>query len=542
VIFLATSQWFIRMDARGLRERALEAIGRVQWIPAWGAERISGMIAHRPDWCISRQRSWGVPIPAVYCTSCGEAALTTALATRAADVFEQHGADAWYERPAEEFVPADMSCAACGGTSFERERDILDVWFDSGSSHEGVLALRPELSWPADVYIEGSDQYRGWFHSSLLVGIGTRGAAPYRTVITHGFVVDEDGRKMSKSRGTGVEPQEIIAKSGAEILRLWAAMVDFRDEVRLGPEILARVVEAYRKVRNTLRILVANLYDFDPSVDAIPVPHLQEVDRFALARYAEAALRIRDAYRDCDFQGISHRLTGLLTVDLSAFYIDVSKDRLYTLGAASRARRSAQTAMYTIADGLARLTAPILPVTMDELWGHLPGERAASVHLTRFPDRDALAELVDPDLLARWDWLLQVREEVNRVIETARQQKAIGNALAARVVVRANGIESHSRLASQDLEMLFMTSSAPLLGPGDALEEDGWLARGRIHDLDIAVAKAEGVKCQRCWRYVGVTSEEPGREGLCGRCVDAISTPPGSRNAAGAGARSGVVE
>ncbi|MBE3071463.1 MAG: isoleucine--tRNA ligase, partial [Acidobacteria bacterium] len=347
VIFLATSQWFIAMDKTGLRRRATEAISRVQWVPAWGEDRLRQMVANRPDWCISRQRAWGVPIPAVACTACNEAILTVELARHVASVFEQHGADAWYERPIEEFLPPGLTCPACGATSFERERDILDVWFDSGSSHEAVLGIHADLPWPADLYLEGNDQYRGWFQSSLLVGLGTRGAAPYRAVLTHGMVVDEQGRKMSKSLGNAVEPQEVIAKSGAEILRLWAAMVDFREEVRIGPEILDRVVEAYRKIRNTCRILLANLHDFDPAADLVPIEQLPELDRYALARYADAALRIRSACDHYDFPIIFQTLTTLATVDLSAFYVDVSKDRLYTFARRSPARRAGQTAMYT---------------------------------------------------------------------------------------------------------------------------------------------------------------------------------------------------
>ena len=289
VIFLATSQWFIRMEARDLRARALEAIANIRWVPEWGQERIRNMVAGRPDWCISRQRAWGVPIPALTCGNCQEAILTAGLVERAAAVFEEKGADSWYEEPLEAFVPEGLECPSCGGRSFERENNILDVWFDSGSSHEAVLGHHPDLRWPADLYLEGTDQYRGWFHSSLLVGLGTRGRAPFAEVVTHGFMVDEQGRKMSKSIGNTIEPQQIIDRSGAEILRLWSAMVDFREEVRIGDEILARVVEAYRKIRNTCRILVANLYDFDPERDAVPTAQLPAVDRYGLARYAEAA-------------------------------------------------------------------------------------------------------------------------------------------------------------------------------------------------------------------------------------------------------------
>ena len=392
VIFLATWQWFIRIDTGpsgttegALREQAIAETNRVRWVPEWGGDRMRATVGGRPDWCISRQRSWGVPIPAVSCTACGEALITRALTEKTATVFEQHGADAWYERPVDEFVPEGLVCR-CGGTKFERERDILDVWFDSGSSHLAVLEKRSSLRWPADLYLEGTDQYRGWFQSSLLVGLGTRGAAPYHQVLTHGFVVDEQGRKMSKSLGNTLDPEDLIKKSGADVLRLWVSMVDYRDEVRLGNEVLARVVEAYRKVRNTFRYLVSNLYDFDPATDAVPVEQMQDVDRYALARYAEAAQRMIDAYDAYDYPTIFHTLNALVTVDLSAFYLDVSKDRLYTFGARSAERRSAQTALYRIADGLTRLIAPVLPVTSDQVWEYLPGRREDSVHLALFPD------------------------------------------------------------------------------------------------------------------------------------------------------------
>ena len=364
VIFLATSQWFIRMDgalsaaARRWRagasadrprfaRNAIDAIDRtVVWIPAWGHDRIRNMVANRPDWCISRQRAWGVPIPAVDCVACGEALLTTELVERAASVFDTYGADAWYERPIEEFLPPGLACPACGGPRFEREKDILDVWFDSGSSHEAVLPFWPDLTWPADIYLEGSDQHRGWFQSSLLVGLGTRGRAPFREVLTHGFFIDEDGRKMSKSLGNTIAPQDIIKGSGAEVLRLWVASVDYREEMRISREILARVVEAYRKIRNTMRYLVANLYDFDPTVDRLAFDRLEEVDRFILSSYAKVAERMQAAYDGYDFSTVFQALNAFATVDLSAFYSDISKDRLYTFAARSSERRSAQTAMY----------------------------------------------------------------------------------------------------------------------------------------------------------------------------------------------------
>ena len=513
VIFLATSQWFLAMDTARLREQALTEIERVRWIPGWGRERIHNMIAFRPDWCISRQRSWGVPITALNCTACQTPVLTPELTERAAAVFEQHGADAWYERPIDEFTPPGLACPSCGGREFERDRNILDVWFDSGSSHEAVLPFWPELTWPADMYLEGSDQHRGWFHSSLLIGLGTRGKAPFRQVLTHGFVVDEHGRKMSKSLGNTVAPQEVITQSGAEILRLWVAMVDYGEEVRLGKEILSRVVEAYRKWRNTCRILVANLYDLDPAMDLTPYEALEPVDRYALARYADAAQRIVRAYEAYDFPGVFQALNALVTADLSAFYIDITKDRMYTLGAASDSRRSAQTAMYLIADGLARLLAPILPMTADELWKHIPGRGAESVHVEEFPD---VRRFLDPALMTEWDQLLVVRDQVNAALEQRRKDKVIGNSLSAHVTVTATGPVGDLLERYRDqLPMLFIVSDLDLRvgAPGEA---------GAV---TVLVGKARGTKCERCWRYVPTVRTEPDWAGICDRCVAALAEP-----------------
>jgi isoleucyl-tRNA synthetase len=519
VIFLATWQWFIRMDGEPrigtgdskstLRQAGLDAIDRdVKWIPAWGRDRIYNMLVNRPDWCISRQRAWGVPIPALDCQGCGEAMLTPPIVERAAAVFDEYGADAWYERPIGEFVPPGLTCPSCGGTSFERERDILDVWFDSGSSHEAVLPFNPELTWPADMYLEGSDQHRGWFQSSLLVGLGTRGRPPFRQVLTHGFLIDMDGRKMSKSLGNVIEPQAVIKESGAEILRLWVAMSDYREELRVSKQILARVIEAYRKIRNTLRYLVSNLYDFDPAVHSLPADRLQEVDRFALARYAEMASSVIEGYDEYDYPSIFQTVNGFMTVDVSAFYADVSKDRLYTFAAASSERRSSQTAMYVMADGLARLLAPILPITADELWRHLPGAREDSVHLAVFPE--GVEALRDPGLLAEWDRLLAIRDEVNRALETARQSKVIGTSLGAAVTLGAAGeTAALLRQHEADLPMLFIVSQVKL-------EERA----GEI--VDVMVARADGQKCDRCWRIVPDVSTEPGTEGLCSRCIGAL--------------------
>ena len=516
VIFLATAQWFISMDTKHLRERALKAINDTRWIPAWGQARIEGMIANRPDWCISRQRVWGVPIPAMDCVKCGHAVLTKALVDKAAGVFDVYGADAWYERPLEEFVPVGMACTECGGTEFERESNILDVWFDSGSSHEAVLPFRTDHQWPADIYLEGSDQHRGWFHSSLLVGIGTRGRAPFNQVLTHGFVMDDQGRKMSKSLGNTVAPQDIIKQSGAEILRLWASMVDYREDIKVGKEVLARTVEAYRKIRNVIRVLVANLYDFDPKDDVVPKARILEVDRWALAKYADAAERIVKAYDHYDYPGIFQAVSQLITVDLSAFYIDVTKDRMYTFGPKSEARRSGQTAMYIIVDGLARLLAPILSVTMDELWRMLPGEREASVHMALFPA--GLDQWQDAALVERWAALAAVRDQVNLQLEEKRKDKTIAANLSAQVKLAAGGDAAVALHDYADfLPTLFGVSAVEVSA---APVEAGLQTR-----LEVAVERATGTKCERCWRYVAEVSQDGDRAGLCPRCVDALAEP-----------------
>jgi isoleucyl-tRNA synthetase len=526
VIFLATSQWFIGMDDTGLRARATAEADRVQWVPAWGGERMKGMFQTRPDWCISRQRSWGVPIPAVTCRDCGTATLTASLVERAAQIFERDGAEAWYERPLEDFLPEGFACPSCGGRGFDRERDILDVWFDSGSSHEAVLAVHSELRWPADLYLEGTDQYRGWFQSSMLVALGTRGRAPYDHVVTHGFVVTEDGKKMSKSLGNDVPPEKIIKESGAEILRLWVASVDFREEVRFGPEIMARVVEAYRKLRNTLRILAANLADFNPATDMVPPLVMDEVDRYAMARYGDLAGKVVQAFEAYDFPAVFQAVNAFVTVDLSAFYVDVSKDRLYTLAPGSRARRSAQTAIFAMADGLARLIAPVLPVLAEEFWRYLPGEREESVHLAEFPKDTHLFR--NDALVVKWGRLLKLRAAVNAELEKLRQAKTIGQSLEAVVHLKGTGAMAELLAASWDqLPGLFIASQvddrtdAPAAGqePGDGTvytESEG----SAVH---IVAGRAAGARCDRCWRYVPAVSAAAGREGVCPRCEDALA-------------------
>jgi isoleucyl-tRNA synthetase len=515
IIFRATEQWFIGLDEGGLRERTLEAIKKVRWYPAWGEERIGNMIATRPDWCISRQRLWGVPITAFYCQDCGKALLEAELCRRVADLFERESADAWYEREAEDLLPPGYRCPQCRGTSFEKERDILDVWFDSGSSHAAVLGRRPDLPWPADVYLEGSDQHRGWFHSSLLIGVGTRGAAPYRQVVTHGFTVDPQGRKISKSLGNDVDTQKLLHTWGAEILRLWVTMVDYRGDMPFSEEMLKRIAEAYRKVRNTWRYLLSNLYDFDPAKDAAPEERLDEIDRYALARHRQVVKRVRDAYAAFEFHVVYHTLVQYCASDLSSFYLDVLKDRLYCDAADGPRRRSAQTVLNRIARDLALLLAPILPFTTDEVWPLVPGASGLGpVHAGVFP----AAEPVDEAILARWDGLLEVRAAVTKALEEARSAKRIASSLEARVDLGGGAqvlaplrrLEEASTVFPGNLANLFIVSRVNLN------ESDG--------PLTVAVDRASGGKCERCWTWSERVGSLPVHNAVCERCAAVLES------------------
>src|SRR2546422_1389279 len=434
VVFRATEQWFIGMERADLRRRALAEIERVRWIPAWGRERIGNMIATRPDWCISRQRDWGVPVVALYCEACGAAIASEALCAHVAAVFEREGADAWFRRPVAELVPPGMRCPQCGSTAFRPETDILDVWFDSGVSWKAVVERRAELGGHADLYLEGSDQHRGWFHSALLTGVAVASRAPYDLVITHGFFVDGSGRKMSKSLGNVIAPEEILKRHGAELLRLWVAATDYREEMRISEEILGGFVEAYRRVRNTARFLLANLYDFDPARDAVAVERLPELERWALHQTHALAERCLAGYEDFEFHLVFHALNDFCSVDLSAFYLDVRKDRLYCERADGPERRATQTVLHAILDVLARLMAPVLSFTAEDVWTHVPGRgRPESVFLAGLPV--APEAWHDPALASRFDRLLAVRSAVTKAIEEARQAGLVKQSLEACVVL-----------------------------------------------------------------------------------------------------------
>ena len=525
VMYRATAQWFISMEKNDLRKKALAAIREVRWTPAWGEQRIYGMVENRPDWCLSRQRAWGVPVTVLTCEECGEILRDSAVCERIESLFASEGADAWFRYEAADLVPAGVHCS-CGGTRFRKETDILDVWFDSGTSHAAVLEPRPELRSPADLYLEGSDQHRGWFQSSLLTSVGTRGRAPYLGVLTHGYVVDGQGKKMSKSVGNVVAPQEVIDKYGAEILRLWVSSENYQDDVKVSDEILGHVSDAYRKMRNTIRFLLSNLYDFDPDRDRVEYDALPEIDRWALARFAELVRRVTRAYDEYEFHAVYHGLHNFCGTVVSSLYMDVLKDRLYCSAPDDPGRRGAQTVIYRILDGLLRLMAPVLSFTAAEAWEHLHGLGAdapieESVFFASFPGVDDIVG--DRDLDARWERLLTLRGEVTRVLEAARRDKVIGLSLDAEVLFRAEG--GTAEFLADNLEMLrelCIVSSMKLVDGQVGGEGVEVMDSETVDNLKIAVRPAPGGKCERCW----IISESVGRDDehptLCSRCAGVV--------------------
>jgi isoleucyl-tRNA synthetase len=506
VIFRATEQWFISMDHAGLREKALRAVSAVRWIPPWGEERIANMMTSRPDWCISRQRTWGVPIPAFQCRSCGRTVADEGIAMHVASIYEKEGSDAWFLKDAGELLPEGTKCPSCGSTDLTKESDILDVWFESGASH-GILGKKPELGWPADVYVEGHDQYRGWFNSSLVIGVGVRGESPFRTCITHGFVLDEQGRAMSKSLGNVIEPEEVISKNGAEILRLWVAMLNYREDARFGGETLQRLVEAYRKVRNTWRFMLGNLYDFDPDRDRVGPEAMPALDRWILEKTERTVRRVLRAYEEYEFHVVLHAVLEYFTVDLSAFYLDVIKDRAYCSAPAAPARRAIQTALFEMLTKSLRLMAPILPFTAEEAWAALPGwaGKSESVHLELFPAGDG--RWLDDETFVEFERLIGLREQALKELEKAREAKLIGNSLEAEVLIRA-GEEDEALLGKHrdELAYLFIVSSVILEKSGRAQTE-------------FEVRRAPGAKCERCWNYSLAVGADQDFPSFCPRCA-----------------------
>jgi isoleucyl-tRNA synthetase len=532
VIFRATEQWFISMKENNLLKKTVENVHTVTWVPAWGKDRFLSMIENRPDWCISRQRAWGVPIIAFTCKDCGELLLNQKVMDHVADIVEKEGADAWFAREPSGLLPAGTACKKCGSKDLDKEMDILDVWFDSGVSHAAVLRQRKDLSRPsddyplADMYLEGSDQHRGWFQSSLLTSVGTTDKAPYRTVLTHGFTVDGQGKKMSKSAGNVVAPQEVIDKYGAEVLRLWVSAADYRDDVRISQEILTHLAEAYRRIRNTSRYLLGNLSDFDPEKDMVPIEQRPEIDQWAFLKLQHLINRVTAGYENFEFHLVFHSIHNFCAVEMSAFYLDILKDRLYTAKATSKERRSGQSTMYEILLTLVRLMAPILSFTADEVWGYMKGnENVSSVFLSDFP-REAPIALTPAgtdknypvELEARWDKIIAVRGEVAKVLEALRRDKKIGHSLDAGVTLYA-GPELYGFLNGyrNDLAFIFIVSSVAIAKESDA--PAAAYASDIVKGLKVVAGPAKGTKCGRCWMYqesVGTVKDHPE---ICSRCA-----------------------
>ncbi len=540
VIFRATEQWFISMEKNNLRKKSLEAINATDWIPAWGKDRIYGMVRNRPDWCISRQRSWGVPITIFSCKKCNETVTDKTVIDKVVKEVEKAGADVWFEKSNKELLPAGYKCNSCGSDEFLKETDILDVWFDSGVSHAAVLENDKRFtgkdiksdSRPADLYLEGSDQHRGWFQSSLLTSVGTRGKAPYNAVLTHGFVVDGSGKKMSKSVGNVISPQEVTSKHGAEILRLWTASADYREDMRISKEILDRLVEAYRKIRNTCRFLLGNLNDFemvsDKTID-MSKNDILEIDRLALSMLQRLIEKVTRAYENFEFHDVFHSIYSFCVINMSSFYLDVLKDRLYTFKTDSEERRASQMVMHRILVTLTKMMAPILSFTSEEIWHFIPGQKEESVFLSEFPVVEH--ELVDSELEKKWDALLKIRNEVNKALEIKRQEKFIGNSLESKVILYVNEI-NHNILEKYKtfLPTLFIVSSAEVFsrhvgihgGEKDTKEQIKGYKSPDIDGLEIVIEKAEGMKCSRCWNWSVTTGNQKDFPDICERCYGVL--------------------
>ncbi len=513
VIFRATPQWFISMDQVAkqgeeisLRENAFKQIEQVKWHPAWGVDRMRNMFKGRPDWCVSRQRSWGVPIPVFYCQACDEPVADKKIVDHVADIFAVETADAWYNRPESELLPEGFVCQKCGGSDFRKETDILDVWFDSGSSCVAVLETRENLHFPADLYLEGGDQFRGWFNSSLMCGLAAHDRAPYKEVVTYGWVVDGEGKPMHKSGGNAVSPRDFMNESGADVMRLWAAAADTTKDVRWSKEILDRVIDAYRKFRNTLRYALGNLDGFNTENDSVPENQMLEIDRWALASLDDLTAKVLKGYEAYDFQAAYHALYHFCTVTLSARYFDIIKDRLYIFAPRSVERRSAQTALYQITDTLCRLMSPLLVFTSDEAWENLPDQKVASVHLAEFPTQK---DVVDLKMLSDWERVFSIRDEVLKALEEARIAKQIGSSLEAKIILTAD----------KDTTMF-------LLNYFEHLRYIFIVSQVEVHEgdkLSVEIQKADGEKCERCWNYSTHIGEFNKYPTVCERCYEALN-------------------
>lgn len=514
VLFRATKQWFCSVDA--IKDKAVEEINKVQWVPSWGRQRITSMVRERHDWCISRQRRWGVPIPIFYCKDCGEPLMSKEAMAAVSRLFAKEGSDAWYVRPANEILPAGTKCPKCGCTEFTKEHDIMDVWFDSGCSHAAVADQRPDMHWPADMYLEGADQYRGWFQSSLLTSVAWRGKAPYKTVVTHGWVVDGEGRKMSKSLGNGIDPSEVVNKYGADILRLWVASSDYHADIRISPAILKQLSEAYRKIRNTARFMLGNISDFNPDTDMVNADQLEPIDRWALSRFNKLIAEAKKGYDSYEFHIACHAIHNFCVVDMSNFYLDVLKDRLYVEKAESKTRRAAQTAMYIILDGMTRLISPVLVFTSEEIWQNMKHKKSENAEHVLYNDMPEPANVdADESFIARWDKIHLLRNDVKKALEIARRNNVVHSSLDAKIVLHCEGeLYDFVQSVENTLPEALIVSQVEI-----AKDSEGSYKGEELPGLSVTVAHADGKKCARCWSYSNTVGSDPTHPDICARCA-----------------------
>lgn len=522
ILFRATEQWFCSVEQ--FKDSAIKAIESVKWIPEWGKDRITSMVSDRRDWCISRQRKWGTPIPIFFCENCGTPFINKEAMLKVADVFGKEGSDAWFIEEANKFIPEGSKCTKCGYEKFRKETDIMDVWFDSGVTHAFICNENKGLKWPADLYFEGSDQYRGWFQSSLITAVASRSQAPYKAVATHGWVVDEEGKKQSKSLGNGIDPNEVVKEYGADILRLWVASADYHADIKISYNILKQLSESYRKIRNTARYIISNLYDFNPDSDLVKLSELYDVDKWAIVKLDEVINKVICAYEKLEFHNVYHTIYKFCIVDMSNFYLDVLKDRLYVYGQNSKQRRCAQTCIYIILDSISKLLAPILPFTTEDIWKYMPhklSDKKEYILLNSMPTKIDID--VNERFMEYWEYIYKVRDDIKKALESARKNKTIGASLDAKVLLYCNHSKKDFKIISESIKML---KEVLIVSEIEAFNNTGKgeIVAENIKDITITVKHAEGKKCERCWTYSKTVGDDRENPELCDRCVEILKS------------------
>lgn len=518
IIFRATEQWFCSVD--NFKKEALEAVETVNWNPAWGKDRMISMISERKDWCISRQRVWGVPIPIFFCKNCRKELIDENIMMNIADIFEKESSDSWFSHDAKYFLPEDVKCENCGNHEFEKEKDIMDVWFDSGTSHSAVCDARKDLKFPADLYLEGADQYRGWFQSSLLTSVASKGCAPYKNIVTHGWVVDEEGKKQSKSQNNGVDPAKVMKQYGADVLRLWVSSADYHSDVKMSNEILKQLSEAYRKIRNTARFIIGNLYDFNPDKDMCNLKNLCSIDKWALAKLNNLMDKVKNGYESFEFYEVYHAVQKFCIVDMSNFYLDVLKDRLYIEKSNGVERRTAQTTIYIILNALVKMIAPILSYTSEEIWKYMPhfeSEKTESIFLNDMSENVNLE--ITEEFIEKWDNIHKIRNEIKKILEIQRKNKIIGSSLEAEIAIYCDGeLFEFIKRNKEDLQNVLIVSGIEIFENGE-----GNYKSEEIENLSVSISHSKYKKCERCWTYSSTVGQDSLNPTICKRCIEVLN-------------------